>query len=81
MSQQVILEYVSPRKTLELDGREIIDLLDSASGVTPMQDVRMLIHRSDGRTGKAIVRLRLDAPIEAKYCGHAGTPPYAPGAS
>ncbi len=63
-------------QTLGLDGTETFDLLDLAKGPQPRQDVRLLIHRKDGKAQEVKVTVRIDTPIEVEYYKHGGILPY-----
>ena len=63
-------------QSLKIDGSETIDLLGIENGITPMQDMTMVIHRKNGQTDKAALRLRIDTPIEVDYFNHGGILPY-----
>ena len=62
--------------TLQLDGTETFDLFGIASGIKPLQDVTLVIHRSNGNTDEVPVTLRIDTPIEVDYYRHGGILPY-----
>jgi aconitate hydratase len=63
-------------QSLGIEGSETIDLLGIESGIQPMQDVTMVVHRKDGRTDRVPLTLRIDTPIEADYYRHGGILPY-----
>ncbi len=63
-------------QSLKIDGSETIDILGVETGITPMQDVTMVIHRKNGQTDKAVLKLRIDTPIEVDYYQHGGILPY-----
>jgi aconitate hydratase len=63
-------------QSLKLDGSETIDLLGIANGITPMQDVTMVVTRKDGKSEKVPLCLRIDTPIEVEYYRHGGILPY-----
>jgi aconitate hydratase len=63
-------------QTLGLDGSETIDVLGIEKGITPMQDVTMVIRRKDGKREEVALRLRIDTPIEVDYYQHGGILPY-----
>ncbi len=58
-------------KSLNLDGSESYDLLGLENGITPQQNVTLVIHRADGTSQNVSLKLRLDTPIEIEYF-HAG---------
>jgi aconitate hydratase len=62
--------------SLGLDGSETFDLLGLEDGVTPLKDLKLLIHRSSGQTDEVPVTLRIDTPIEVDYYRHGGILPY-----
>ncbi|MCA1827188.1 MAG: aconitate hydratase, partial [Myxococcales bacterium] len=62
--------------SLKLDGSETFDLLGLESGLSPRQDVRLLIHRSSGATEEVKLTIRIDTPIEVEYYKHGGILPY-----
>ncbi len=62
--------------TLKLDGSETFDLLGLEHGITPQQDVTLVIHRADGSTDTAAVKLRIDTPIEVDYYRGGGILPF-----
>ncbi len=59
-----------------LDGSESFDLLGLENGITPQQDVALVIHRADGSSQNVAVKLRLDTPIEIEYFQAGGILPY-----
>ncbi|HSN40281.1 MAG TPA: aconitate hydratase AcnA, partial [Burkholderiales bacterium] len=63
-------------QSLKIDGSETIDILGIENGITPMQDVTMVIHRKNGQTDKISLKLRIDTPIEVDYYQHGGILPY-----
>ncbi|MDP2239395.1 MAG: aconitate hydratase [Burkholderiales bacterium] len=63
-------------QTLKLDGSETIDITGIENGITPMQDMTMVVHRKNGQTDKVALRLRIDTPIEVDYFNHGGILPY-----
>jgi aconitate hydratase len=63
-------------QSLKLDGSEKIDILGIEKGISPMQDVTMVITRKDGKSEKVPLRLRIDTPIEVEYYKHGGILPY-----
>ncbi|WP_324780688.1 aconitate hydratase [Thiobacillus sedimenti] len=62
--------------TLKLDGSETFDLEGIEHGITPQQDVTLVIHRADGRTERVAVKLRIDTPIEVEYYNKGGILPF-----
>ncbi len=63
-------------QSLKIGGGETIDILGIENGITPMQDVTMVVHRTNGQTDNVPVRLRIDTPIEIDYYRHGGILPY-----
>jgi aconitate hydratase len=63
-------------QSLKIDGSETIDLLGIENGITPMQDMTMVITRKDGKREEVALRLRIDTPIEVDYYQHGGILPY-----
>ncbi len=65
--------------TLKLDGSETFDLEGTESGITPQQDVTLVIHRADGATERVALTLRIDTPIEVEYYDKGGILPFVLG--
>jgi aconitate hydratase len=65
--------------TLKLDGSETFDLEGTESGITPQQDVTLIIHRADGSTERVALKLRIDTPIEVEYYNKGGILPFVLG--
>jgi aconitate hydratase len=65
--------------TLKLDGSETFDLEGTESGITPQQDVTLVIHRADGNTERVALKLRIDTPIEVEYYDKGGILPFVLG--
>jgi aconitate hydratase A / 2-methylisocitrate dehydratase len=63
-------------QSLRLDGSEIFDLIGFEGGLRPRQDAQLIIHRANGETEKAAVKIRIDTPIEVDYYRHGGILPY-----
>jgi len=63
-------------QSLGIDGSETIGIQGIENGITPMQDVTMVIKRKNGQTDKVPLRLRIDTPIEVDYYRHGGILPY-----
>ena len=59
-------------QTLRLDGSETFDLVGTASGIKPRQDVTLVIHRQNGESEEVPVTVRIDTPIEVDYYRHGG---------
>lgn len=62
--------------TLGLEGSETFDLVGLENGVTPRQDLTLVIHRADGNKDNVPVTLRIDTPIEIDYYQHGGILPF-----
>ena len=62
--------------SLKLDGSETFDLEGIEKGITPQQDVTLVIHRADGKTERVAVKLRIDTPIEVEYYNKGGILPF-----
>lgn len=62
--------------TLKLDGSETFDLEGTESGITPQQDVTLVIHRADGKVERVALKLRIDTPIEIEYYNKGGILPF-----
>jgi aconitate hydratase len=63
-------------KSLGLDGSEQFSLRGTEKGITPGQDLTLVITKADGSTREAVVKLRVDTPIEVEYFKHGGILPY-----
>ena len=62
-------------RSLELDGSETVDLVGIENGVEPQQTVRLVIHRAGKPNREALLRARIDTPVEASYYRHGGILP------
>jgi len=62
--------------SLGLDGTETFDVIGLEEGVRPRKDLRLVIHRTSGKTEEVPVTLRIDTPIEIDYYRHGGILPY-----
>jgi aconitate hydratase len=62
--------------SLGLDGTEIFDVIGLEDGVRPQKDLKLVIHRTSGKTEEVPVTLRIDTPIEIDYYQHGGILPY-----
>jgi aconitate hydratase len=62
--------------SLKLDGSETFDLIGLEDGITPQQDVTLVIHRASGTIDSAAVKLRIDTPIEVDYYQSGGILPF-----
>ncbi len=65
--------------TLKLDGSETFDLEGTENGITPQQDVTLVIHRADGKVERVTLKLRIDTPIEVEYYNKGGILPFVLG--
>jgi aconitate hydratase len=65
--------------SLRLDGSETFDLEGTESGITPQQDVTLVIHRADGNVERVALKLRIDTPIEVEYYNQGGILPFVLG--
>jgi aconitate hydratase len=61
---------------LGLKGDERFDLMGLENGITPQQDLTLIIKRGDGSSQNVGVKLRLDTPIEIEYFQAGGILPY-----
>ena len=62
--------------SLKLDGSETFDLEGIEVGITPQQDVTLVIHRANGATERVSLKLRIDTPIEVEYYNRGGILPF-----
>jgi len=60
------------RKSLHLDGSEVIDLEGIAGGITPGMDIACRITRIDGGEEIIALKCRVDTTQEAEYYRHGG---------
>jgi aconitate hydratase len=61
---------------LGLKGDERFDLMGLENGITPQQDLSLVIKRADGSSQNVAMKLRLDTPIEIEYYQAGGILPY-----
>ena len=61
---------------LKLDGSETFDILGVDTTLVPQQDMKLVIHRADGRDETVDVLCRIDTPIEVEYYRHGGILPF-----
>ncbi|MFL6215633.1 MAG: aconitate hydratase [Blastocatellia bacterium] len=59
-------------QSLQLDGSETFDLVGTAAGIKPRQDVELIIHRQNGEAERVPLTVRIDTPIEVDYYRHGG---------
>ncbi len=62
--------------TLKLDGSETFGLEGIETGITPQQDVTLVIRRADGKSERVALTLRIDTPIEVEYYNKGGILPF-----
>jgi aconitate hydratase len=60
------------RKTLNLTGEEIVDVLGIAGGIAPRMDVKVNLHRPGGKVETIVVTCRIDTADEVEYYRHGG---------
>jgi len=60
------------RKSLQLDGSEMVDLTGLAGGITPRMDVACRITRTDGSSQQVDLLCRIDTLDEVDYYLHGG---------
>lgn len=62
--------------SLGITGKETYDIEGLEKGITPQQDVTLVIYREDGTAKRVSVLLRIDTPIEVDYYQHGGILPF-----
>ncbi len=62
--------------SLGLTGTETFDLLGLENGISPQQDLTLVIHRANGEREHVPLKLRLDTPIEIEYYQAGGILPF-----
>jgi aconitate hydratase len=62
--------------SLKLNGSETFDLEGIESGITPQQDVMLVIHRANSGSERVALKLRIDTPIEVEYYNKGGILPF-----
>ena len=62
--------------SLKLNGSETFDLEGIEIGITPQQDVTLVIHRANGNIERVALKLRIDTPIEVEYYNKGGILPF-----
>ncbi len=60
------------RKTLGLDGSEVLDILGLSAGLRPRMTLEAVIHRKDGSSERIELRCRVDTADEVEYMRHGG---------
>jgi aconitate hydratase A / 2-methylisocitrate dehydratase len=64
-------------QSLGIDGTETFDIEGINGGnVEPLQDVTLVITRTDGARQRVLLTLRIDTVIEVDYLKHGGILPY-----
>jgi len=63
-------------RTLRLDGSEVFDLTGLEGMLSPRQELKLTVRRSEGRVEEVPVHTRIDTPIEVDYYRHGGILPY-----
>jgi aconitate hydratase len=62
--------------SLAIQGDEEFDIVGCVGGVTPRQDLLLVVRRPDGSRSEVALLLRIDTPIEVDYFRHGGILPY-----
>jgi aconitate hydratase len=62
--------------SLGLDGTETFDVTGLENGVSPRQELTLVVHRASGEREDVPLILRIDTPIEIDYYQHGGILPY-----
>ncbi|GBD44417.1 Aconitate hydratase A [bacterium HR40] len=60
------------RRTLGLDGSEVLDIEGLAAGLRPRMPLRLVIRRADGREEAIELRCRIETEDEVEYYRHGG---------
>jgi aconitate hydratase len=60
------------RKTLKLDGSEVLDIIGIATGLSPRAGLKLKIRRTDGKEETLDLLARLDTKRELAYYRHGG---------
>jgi aconitate hydratase len=60
------------RKTLGIDGTEVIDVLGLEDGITPGMKIKIVITRADGKSEEITTKCRIDTLDEVEYYRHGG---------
>ncbi len=63
-------------QTLDIKGDETFDVTGLEGEIKPLQQLTLVIHRSNGDSQKVKVLLRIDTPIEVDYYNHGGILPF-----
>ena len=63
-------------QTLKIEGHERISIEGLENGITPQQDVTLIIHRTGQVDQRVAVLLRIDTPIEVTYYTQGGILPF-----
>jgi len=62
--------------SLRLDGSERFDLHGIEDGITPLEEITLVIHRKSGAVEEVPITLRIDTPIEVDYYKHGRILPF-----
>lgn len=60
------------RKTLKLDGSEMIDIVGLDDSLKPSTDINMIVHRYDNSQDEVTLHCRIDTENELQYYRHGG---------
>jgi aconitate hydratase len=63
-------------KSHGISGTEEFEIRGTEHGITPGQDVTLVVRSADGSTKEITVKLRVDTSIEVEYFKHGGILPY-----
>jgi len=63
-------------QSLKITGEETFDIEGIEKGITPQQEVTLVIHHAKGPATRVKVLLRIDTPIEVDYYQHGGILPF-----
>ncbi len=72
----LVFEAGTTRRTLGLDGSELVDVLGISGGIRPRMKLTVRIARSDGRSEEIPVLCRIDTLDEVEYYRHGGILPF-----
>ena len=62
--------------SLQLNGNETFDIIGLEQGISPQQNLTLVIHRKNGDDEHVILTARLDTPVEVDYYRNDGILPY-----
>ena len=68
----LVFKKGTTREGLHLDGSEIFDLTGFEGEMLPGQDVKLSIHRENGKSEEILLTLRIDTLDEVEYYKHGG---------